>query len=43
MHAASDAKLLACSGVGFTRDLHAEAGRRDDVELVDLHRLYHGA
>jgi len=27
----------------FTRDLEAEAGRRDDVELVDLDRLYHGA
>jgi uncharacterized protein len=28
---------------GFTKALITEAGRRDDVELIDLDRLYHGA
>lgn len=27
---------------GFDDDLHAAANRRDDVELVELDRLYHG-
>jgi len=35
-------KLILFSRSGFSDDLARVAGRRDDVELVDLHRLYHG-
>ena len=35
-------RLLLFSRSGFTPDLTGEARRRDDVELVDLHRLYEG-
>jgi AAA+ ATPase superfamily predicted ATPase len=39
---ASAARLLLFSRNGFTVQLQAEAAARDDVELVDLDRLYHG-
>lgn len=35
-------KLLLFARPGFTGDLRREAGRRSDLELVDLHRMYHG-
>jgi hypothetical protein len=35
-------KLLLFSRSGFTADLKRRAAARDDVELVDLPRLYHG-
>jgi len=35
-------KLLLFSRSGFSDDLARVADRRDDVELVDLRRLYHG-
>lgn len=38
---AAQARLLLFAPA-FTEDLQAIAGRREDVELVDLHRLYHG-
>jgi len=37
-----DVKLLLFARAGFSRALHHEAARRDDVELVDLARLYAG-
>jgi len=36
-------KLLLFSRAGFTDALHQAATRRDDVELVDLPRLYTGS
>jgi hypothetical protein len=36
-------KLLLFSASGFDRNLTAAAGERDDVELIDLDRMYHGA
>jgi uncharacterized protein len=36
-------KRLIVSAAGFTSDLRRVAGGRPDVELVDLHRLYHGS
>jgi uncharacterized protein len=36
-------KLLLFSRRGFTRDLTRLGKTRDDVELIDLERLYHGA
>jgi uncharacterized protein len=36
-------KILLFSSSGFTADLQSAAGRRADVELVDLARLYAGA
>jgi AAA+ ATPase superfamily predicted ATPase len=36
-------RLLLFARGGFTRELSAEARRRDDVELVDLARLYGGS
>jgi hypothetical protein len=38
----SGARLLLFSSGGFEPALRAEARRRDDVELVDLDRLYGG-
>jgi hypothetical protein len=35
-------KLLLFSRQGFTSDLTAAAGASDEVELIDLPRLYHG-
>lgn len=35
-------KLLLFARSGFTGELRREADRRADVELVDLHRMYHG-
>ena len=35
-------RLLLFSRRGFTADVDREAGTRDDVELVDLPRLYRG-
>lgn len=35
-------KRIIVSRGGFTNELRREADRRDDVELVDLHRLYGG-
>ncbi len=35
-------KLLLFGRSGFTRELAKAAAHRDDVELVDLSRLYHG-
>jgi len=35
-------KLIIFSRSGFTGDLARAADQREDVELVDLHRLYHG-
>src|SRR5262249_52901358 len=35
-------RLVLFSRSGFAADLSAEAGRRSDVELVDLERLYQG-
>lgn len=35
-------KLLLFSGNGFERNLAAAAARRDDVELIDLERMYRG-
>jgi len=34
-------RLLLFSRRGFTSGLTAEAGSRSDVDLIDLHRLYH--
>ncbi|MGW9493866.1 hypothetical protein ACWG5P_05615 [Streptomyces prasinus] len=34
--------LLLFARSGFTGDLRREADRRDDVEPVDLHRMYRG-
>jgi len=39
----SSVKLLLFSRAGFTDALHQAATRRDDVELVDLPRLYTGS
>jgi len=39
----SNVKLLLFSRAGFTDALHHVATRRDDVELVDLQRLYTGS
>ena len=39
----SNVKLLLFSRAGFTDALHQAATRRDDVELVDLPRLYTGS
>jgi uncharacterized protein len=39
----SSVKLLLFSRAGFTDALHHLATRRDDVELVDLQRLYTGS
>lgn len=39
---ASHAKLLLFAP-SFTHDLSTEAAKRADVELIDLHRLYHGS
>jgi uncharacterized protein len=39
---AGQPKLLLFARHGFTADLAAEAGTRRDVELINLHRLYHG-
>jgi hypothetical protein len=39
---ASQAKLLLV-GTGFKSELETLAGKRDDLELVDLDRLYHGS
>lgn len=39
---ASGAKLLLFSRTGFERGLRSKARSRDDVELVDLERLYGG-
>lgn len=36
-------KLLLFSRQGFTSDLTAEAGTSEEVELIDLPRLYHGS
>ena len=38
---APNTKRLLFSAVGFTPALHAAAESRNDVELIDLHRLYH--
>ena len=35
-------KILLFARTGFTTRLNEEAGRRPDVELIDLDRLYHG-
>ena len=35
-------KRILVSRAGFTTDLERVAARRSEVELVDLHRLYHG-
>ncbi|WP_436787837.1 AAA family ATPase [Yinghuangia sp. YIM S10712] len=35
-------KLLLFSRAGFTTDLRHVADKRSDVELIDLHRMYHG-
>ena len=35
-------KRILFARSGFTRELEEAARRRHDVELVDLHRLYHG-
>lgn len=42
MGATSAVRLLLFSRRGFTDGLHAAAAERDDVELVDLARLYSG-
>ena len=39
---APQAKLLLISAAGFDRTVVRDAQRHDDVELVDLDRLYHG-
>lgn len=39
---ASTAKLLLFAS-GFAQEVHDEANRRDDVELIDLDRLYSGS
>jgi uncharacterized protein len=36
-------KLLLFARHGFTPDLTAGARARRDVELIDMHRLYHGS
>ena len=36
------AKLLLFSATGFDRNLLASAEARDDVELIDLDRMYRG-
>jgi uncharacterized protein len=40
---APHAKLLLISAAGFDRTVVRDAQRHDDVELVDLDRLYHGS
>jgi AAA+ ATPase superfamily predicted ATPase len=40
--AAAAAKLLIFSASGFERALRSLAARRDDVELIDVDRMYHG-
>ena len=35
-------RRILVSKSGFTTDLERVASRRDNIELVDLHRLYHG-
>jgi hypothetical protein len=40
---AAQPKLLLFSRQGFTPDLIAEAGTGAEIELIDLHRLYHGS
>jgi hypothetical protein len=40
--ASATVKRLLVSRGGFTAELRRVARRRGDVELVDLHRLYHG-
>ncbi len=37
-----DVRRVLVSLSGFTTDLERVAARRSDVELVDIHRLYHG-
>lgn len=39
---ASAARLLLFASAGFTRELRSAARRREDVELIDLDRLYGG-
>ena len=34
---------LLFSRSGFTTDLERHASRRPEVQLIDLHRLYHGS
>jgi AAA+ ATPase superfamily predicted ATPase len=41
--ASQDTKLLLFTGSGFMPELVETARTRDDIELVDLDRLYHGA
>lgn len=41
--AADSAKLLLFSAAGFEGNLQRSAARRDDVELVDLDRIYSGS
>ena len=38
----AEAKLLLFSASGFERNLANEATRRDDIELIDLERIYNG-
>jgi uncharacterized protein len=40
--APTPARLILFSRAGFTPELRQEAAARDDVELVDIDRLYHG-
>lgn len=40
--AVASTRLLLFSRAGFTKELEAEGSRRNDVELVDLDRLYGG-
>lgn len=39
---AGEIRLLCFSGAGFTAELRDAAGRDRSIQLVDLHRLYHG-
>ena len=39
---AATAKLLLFSSSGFDANVRRHAARRDDVELIDLDRLYTG-
>lgn len=41
--AAAEARLLVFGRAGFTAELRGVAGRRHDIELIDLERLYSGA
>lgn len=40
---ATKARLLLFSAKGFDANLTRESARRDDIELVDIGRLYNGA